>query len=41
MLIYLEILALQAPRVGRDLNVITQPLPIIIVEKTVSEKPRD
>lgn len=41
MVIYLEILASQTPRTGRDLKVLIQPLPSFIMEKTVSEKPSD
>lgn len=39
MVIYLEIPASQNP--GTDLGVSIQPLPIFIVEETVSEKPSD
>lgn len=39
MVIYLKTLSSQNLRTGRDLKVLIKPLPIFIVEKTVSEKP--
>ena len=41
MVIYLDILASQNLRTGRDLKVLIRLLPIFIMEKTVSEKPSD
>ena len=41
MVIYLEILASQTLRTGKDLKVFIQPLCIYKMEKTVSEEPGD
>lgn len=41
MVIYLDILASQNLRTGRDLKVLIRLLPIFIMEKTVSEKTND
>lgn len=41
MVIYLDILASQNLRTGRDLKVLIWLLPIFIMEKTVSEKTSD
>lgn len=41
MVIYLEMLASQTLRTGKDLKVLIKPLCICKMEKTVSEKPGD